>query len=199
MRVRRRKRGSPIRSGEPTVPQVLQQLARDHANMAALLDLLDSELEKVRQGEVADFELMRDIMVYMTRYPDHAHHPVEDLMFRRWIERDENAHALAGTLGREHRGLAEKGEALASVLARVVDGAMISREEIETRTRDYSEFLRYHMKIEDERAFPGSGRALRAEDWEDIANALAEHEDPVFGPVVRDEFRDLFASITRNS
>ena len=37
--------------------------------MEALLDLLDSELEKVRQGEVADFELMRDIMVYMTRYP----------------------------------------------------------------------------------------------------------------------------------
>ena len=76
---------------------------------------------------------------------------------------------------------------------------MISREEIETRTRDYSEFLRYHMKIEDERAFPGSGRALRAEDWEDIAAALAEHEDPVFGPVVRDEFRDLFASLTRGS
>ena len=167
--------------------------------MGALLGLLESELERVQEGEVTDFELMRDIMIYMTRYPDHAHHPIEDLMFRRWIEQDESARKLVSTLGSEHRGLAEKGEALASILAHVVDGAMVSREEIQTRTRDYSEFLRYHMKIEDEQAFPGVGRALRVEDWEGIASALAEHEDPVFGQVVHDEFRDLFSSITRDA
>lgn len=175
---------------------VLQQLARDHANMGLLLDLLDSELERVKQGDVADFELMRDIMVYMTRYPDHVHHPMEDLMFRRWIEYDEEARKLVRTLGNEHRGLAEKGGALAEILAHVVDGAMVSREEIESRAGDYSEFLRYHMRIEDEQAFPGAGRALRDEDWAGIASAFAEHEDPVFGPVVRDEFRALFDLIT---
>ena len=176
---------------------VLQQLARDHANMNALLDLLDSELERVQEGDVADFELMRDIMVYMTRYPDHTHHPIEDLMFRRWIEYDENARHLATMLGREHRGLAQKGEALAEILAHVVDGAMVSREEIATTTRDYCEFLRYHMKVEDERAFPGAGLVLRDEDWAGIVSAFAEHEDPVFGPAVHDEFRDLFERIAR--
>ena len=118
-------------------------------------------------------------------------------MFRRWIEYDENARDLASTLGREHRGLAQKGEALADILAHVVDGAMVSREDIESRARDYCEFLHYHMKVENERAFPGAGRALRDEDWARIASALAEHEDPVFGPVVQDEFRDLFERITR--
>ena len=176
---------------------VLQQLARDHANMSVLLDLLDSELERVKQGDVADFELTRDIMVYMTRYPDHAHHPIEDLIFRCWVERDEQARTLVNTLGREHRGLAEKGEALAEILAHVVDGAMVSREEIESRAGDYSEFLRCHMRVEEEQAFPGAGRALRDEDWTDIASTFAEHEDPVFGPVVHDEFRDLFDLITR--
>ena len=176
---------------------VLQQLARDHANMSSLLDLLDSELDRVQEGEVADFELMRDIMAYMTRYPDHAHHPIEDLMFMRWIEYDEHARSLVSMLGREHQGLAQKGEALAEILAHVVDGAMVSREEIETRTRDYSEFLRYHMKVEDERAFPGVGRVLRDEDWADIVSAFAEYEDPVFGPVVREEFADLFERVTR--
>ena len=178
---------------------VLQQLARDHDNMRRLLDLLDSELAQVQEGDVADFELMRDIMVYMTRYPDHTHHPIEDLMFRRWIEYDESARSLASTLGREHRGLAEKGEALADILAHVVDGAMVSREEIETRARDYGEFLRYHMNVEDERAFPGAGGALRDEDWAGIESAFAEHEDPVFGPIVHDEFRDLFERITRGA
>ena len=165
--------------------------------MGTLLDLLESELERVQEGEVADFELMRDIMVYTTRYPDHAHHPIEDLMFRRWLKHDEKARELVSTLGREHRGLAEKGGALAEILAHVVDGAMVSREGIETRARDYCEFLRYHMKVEEEQAFPGAQRALREEDWAGIASAFAEHEDPVFGPVVHDEFRDLFELITR--
>ena len=176
---------------------VLQQLARDHRNMRLLLDLLDSEILRVQEGDVADFELMRDIMVYMTRYPDHTHHPIEDLMFRRWIEHDENARGLTSMLGREHRGLAQKGEALAEILAHVVDGAMVSREEIETRARDYCEFLRHHMSVEDDQAFPGAGRALREGDWAGIVNAFSEHEDPVFGPIVHDEFRDLFERITR--
>ena len=167
--------------------------------MRLLLDLLDAEVERVSEGEVADLELMRDIMVYMTRYPDHAHHPVEDLMFRRWLEREEEARRLVSALGREHRGLSEKGEALAEVLAYAVGGAMVGREEIETRARDYSEFLRYHMKIEDEQAFPGADRALDREDWTDIVNALAEHTDPVFGPVVHEEFHDLFALLARSA
>ena len=179
--------------------QVLQQLVRDHGNIATLLDRLDSELEIVHEGEVADFELMRDIMVYMTRYPDYTHHPMEDLMFRRWLERDPHARGLVSTLGREHRGLAQKSGALAATLAQVVDGAMVPREEIESRARDYSGFLRHHMKIEEEHAFPGAERALHDEDWERIASAYAEHEDPVFGPVVHEEFRELFALITRGA
>ena len=177
--------------------RVLTKLARDHANLAILMDLLELEIRSVGAGEIADFDLMRDIMVYMTRYPDRVHHPMEDLMFARWLACDESARELVESLGREHRGIERKGEALAGILARVVDGAMVSREEIEHRARDYVDFLRHHLRIEDERAFPGAERALGDEDWSAIAEACAGQQDPVFGPVVHEEFRDLFLTVTR--
>ena len=176
---------------------VLTKLAGDHANFAMLMNLLESEIRSVRAGEVADFDLMRDIMVYMTRYPDRVHHPVEDLMFARWLARDEGARELVESLGREHQGIERKGEALAGTLARVVDGAMVSREEIESRARDYVDFLRHHMRREDERAFPGAGRALGEEDWSAIGEACAGQPDPVFGAVVHEEFRELFRAVAR--
>ena len=178
---------------------VLLKLARDHSNVATLLGLLESEITNVHTGEIADFDLMRDIMAYMTQYPDRVHHPMEDLMFARWLDRDESARELVESLEREHRGLVQKSEALAGVLAQVVEGAMVSREEIEARARDYVDFLRHHMKVEDERAFPGAERALREEDWTAIADEYAGHEDPIFGPVVHKEFRDLFLLVTRDA
>ena len=174
---------------------IMQQLVRDHDSAAILLNLLESQIEIVHAGDVANFELMRNIMVYMTQYTDQVHHPIEDLMFTRWLDRDDSAQELVDSLVREHRSLAKKGEALVAILAHVVDGAMVSREEIEDKTRDYVEFLRHHMRVENEQAFPSAERSLRAEDFANIVSTYAEHEDPIFGPVVREEFRTLYALI----
>ena len=41
-----------------------------------------------------DFPLMRDVMLYMTRYPDQFHHPKEDLLFTALAIR---GHPMQGT------------------------------------------------------------------------------------------------------
>ena len=66
---------------------VMHDLHQDHRTIHELLGLLARELDAVSDVIGGDFELMRDIMVYMTRYPDHTHHPKEDLMFERMRER----------------------------------------------------------------------------------------------------------------
>ena len=178
---------------------IMQKLVRDHDNAASLLSLLESQIEFVRKGEVANFELMRNITVYMTQYPDQVHHPIEDLIFARWLARDDSAQELVDSLVREHQDLAKKGAALVAILAHVVDGALVSREEIEDKARDYVEFLRHHMRVENEQAFPGAEQSLRPEDFTDIASTYAEHEDPIFGPVVREEYRALYALIAQDA
>jgi len=178
---------------------ILKQLKTDHGNISRLLSTLEEQMKVVHDEENADFELMHDIMVYMTHYPDHTHHPMEDLMFQRLVGHDSGAADIVTRLEREHVGLAEKGKRLLEMLRRVVDGALVERVELESTGNDYIVFLRSHMEIEDSDAFPRAERALSSKDWESVASGMQARTDPVFGPVIADEFRSLYDYIQRES
>lgn len=178
---------------------IMQQLKTDHGNIARLLSTLEEQMNVVRDERSADFDLMHDIMVYMTQYPDHTHHPMEDLVFEKLVAHDSSAGDIVARLEREHKGLAEKGGRFLEMLRHVVDGALVEREALEEAGRDYIAFLRSHMEIEDTDAFPRAERALSEGDWADVASGMEARTDPVFGPVIADEFRSLYDYIQRES
>lgn len=179
--------------------EIMKQLQKDHTNVSRLLGTLERQMDMIHDEKNADFDLMHDIMVYMRHYPDHTHHPMEDLMFKRLLVHDADAGEIVARLEREHRALAEKGGRFLEMLRHVVDGAMVERDVLEDTGRDYIAFLRSHMEIEDTDAFPRAERALTDTDWDAVAAALEARTDPVFGPVVAEEFRDLFEYIQRES
>lgn len=178
---------------------IMEQLKTDHRNIARLLNTLERQIDVVREERNADFDLMHDIMTYMTHYPDHTHHPMEDLVFERLVVYDEDAQGIVARLEREHVALGEKGQRFQEMLRHVVDGALVERDVLENAGRDYVAFLRSHMEIEDSDAFPRAENALSAEDWEQIAAGFEARIDPVFGPVVSEEFRALFDYIEQES
>jgi hemerythrin-like domain-containing protein len=53
----------------------------EHLNFAKLLDILEEQLQRFHTGDEPNYELMLDIMFYMTHYSDLLHHPREDLAF----------------------------------------------------------------------------------------------------------------------
>ena len=65
--------------------EIVGRLCREHRNIGALLDMLERMLDGLESASdpSGDIGLMRDIMTYMIRFPDHTHHPMEDLMFER--------------------------------------------------------------------------------------------------------------------
>ncbi len=181
------------------MPAIMEQLKADHGNISHLLATLDEQMVVIHDEGNADFELMHDIMMYMTHYPDHTHHPMEDLVFQKLTSRDRSADGVVTQLKREHTALAEKGQRFTEMLRHVVDGAMVERKDLENTGRDYISFLRSHMEVEDSDAFPRAEQALSDKDWEDIASNIEARTDPVFGPVVADEFRSLYEYIQRES
>jgi hemerythrin-like domain-containing protein len=181
------------------MPGIMEQLKTDHSNISRLLGTLEKQMNIVHDEENADFDLMHDIMVYMTHYPDHTHHPMEDLVFQKLVAHDSDAGDIVARLEREHVGLAEKGQRFLEMLRHVVDGALVERVVLEGAGRDYIAFLRSHMEIEDSEAFPRAERALSSKDWKDVASGMEARADPVFGPVIADEFRSLYDYIQRES
>ena len=96
---------------------------------------------------------------------------------------------------REHAGLARKGEALHLGLLRLEDRARSERPALVAMGRDYVEFLRYHVRLEERTVFVEAESLLGDADWTEIEQAFEERTDPVFGPRVDSEFRALYQHI----
>ena len=64
------------------MPDILQILADDHANMRALMQLLETEIDKMADGGSADVGTISAVAEYLLEYPDRFHHPVEDLLIQ---------------------------------------------------------------------------------------------------------------------
>lgn len=55
------------------------------------------------------------------------------------------------------------------------------------------------MEIEDSDAFPRAERALTDADWQEVESDMDARTDPVFGPVITNEFRSLYDYIQQES
>ena len=179
--------------------EIVGRLCREHRNIGAVLDMLERMLDGLESaGDVhADVGLMRDIMTYMIHFPDHTHHPMEDLMFERMRARGlaPQTEQTIEKLLREHASLARKGEAFHLALLRCEDGARSDRPALVAMGRDYVEFLRFHARLEERTVFVEAESLLGDADWTEIEQAFEDRTDPVFGPLVDSEFRALYQHI----
>ena len=66
---------------DKNVANVLTEFRQDHKNMGLMLNLLEQESNRLYDGDDPIFELLHDIMHYMTVYPDAVHHPKEDRIY----------------------------------------------------------------------------------------------------------------------
>ena len=169
----------------------------EHANFAALLDLLELQLDRFHRGEAPDYELMLDVMFYMTHYPDVLHHPKEDLAFARIAERDPVARPIVETLSAQHSTLKRDGNALVIALDDIVNGSITSREHVEAPGRAYVAAFRRHMSIEEKDILPLAAKLLERSDWTAIEAAIQQLDDPVFGKSGDERYAALRRQIGR--
>jgi hemerythrin-like domain-containing protein len=171
----------------------------EHVNFGKLLDLLEAQLGCFHDGRSPDYELMLDVMYYMTHYPDVLHHPKEDLVFARMKERDASVTAAVAKLLEQHASLKACGEELVRELDGIVDGAIMSRERIETTARAYLDEFRQHMRVEEDQILPLASKLLQRQDWSEIDAAIRHFEDPLFGSRTEERYAALARQIRRPS
>jgi hemerythrin-like domain-containing protein len=169
----------------------------EHVNFASLLDLLEVHLDRFHRGEAPDYELMLDVMFYMTHYPDVLHHPKEDLAFARIAERDSAARPIVEKLTEQHSVLKRDGNALVIALDDIVNGSVTSREHVEAPGRAYVAAFRRHMNIEEAEILPLAAKLLDRDDWTAIQTAIGQLDDPVFGRTGDKRYAALRRQIAR--
>jgi hemerythrin-like domain-containing protein len=161
--------------------QVIDQLGRDHRNMRLLLDIVEAEMEGYRAGQPPDFELLQMIARYILDYPELIHHPREDLVFERLLERDPAAGEAIGDLIADHRRLAQLTQRFAAAVANASRDVELPRAWLEALLREFLQANREHMQAEEKHFLPRAMARLTDADWDAIDQRISGIADPAFG------------------
>ncbi len=174
---------------------VIAELDRDHANIAKLLELLESEILAIEVGKTPAYSLLQDIMYYMVQYPDRFHHPKEDLIFTQRLKRYPEARADVNDLLEEHISIGLVGQEFDRILRTSDADSVDVREQLAAAGFAYIWALREHMLKEEKKLFPLAMEVLTKEDWQLIDEEVDAVEDPVFGAAIADEYQRLYRLI----
>ena len=175
---------------------VIAALNCDHANIAKILELLESEILAIEVGKTPDYSLLLDIMCYMTQHPDRFHHPKEDLIFAKVLEREPGTRAEIETLLEEHISISKAGQNFDSLLRTSKIDSVKAREGLRTGGSAYIRTVREHMAKEERTIFTLAADIFTEEDWQAIEEAVDAIEDHLFGAVIAKGYERLYRLIT---
>jgi len=179
-----------------TAHNILQGLHEDHINMSKIAVLIAAELAVLEDGTHADYELLENIMSYVTAYPDTHHHPTEDIVFARLRHVAPETGRDIDVLLAEHEELIAYGREFLETIRAIEEEAVVTRADFLAKGRGYLDLLTLHMNKEEAGLFRLAAVRLDASDWEEISARVEAIEDPLFGPAVNADYRRLWQRIT---
>jgi len=175
--------------------QLLDELREDHRNMSLVLNILDRIAGTAKAGEDPDFELVDEIMRYMTVYPDAVHHPKEDVVYTELKKSRPDLAVDLEDVPADHRAIAELGSKLRDDVEAIIAGAAVRRENFVQDTSDYVQHLRDHIQWEEEDLFKRIDEMIGDEGQSIDVEKYQHIKDPVFELEIESVFGRLTASL----
>lgn len=177
------------------------KLRKEHVNFKKLLSLFDKQLDLLRKGKSPDYQLMTDILYYMTQYTDHVHHPIEEVIFALLATRDSSVVENVTELTKQHQTIGDSGELLYSKLENIINdgGDLKKSQEIEMLGKLYCSTLRNHMDKEEQSLFILAEQLLNNDDWRRIKSDTETKPDPIFGEAIEARFHLVCDQLVRSA
>jgi hemerythrin-like domain-containing protein len=177
----------------------MKALRAEHRHIATVMQLFADQLKAIESGELVDTHVVYEIMDYMVSWPDRYHHPREDLIYGRVTELDATAADEVDSLQRDHDSTATRGREVLQDIEHWREGE-ISGAAVVKSGRAYIDHMYEHMNIEEKVVFPHIESVLTIQDWRELAedDQIQAVADPVFGPRVQREFRNMTRKMRRS-
>lgn len=165
--------------------EIIEILRQEHQTIEKLLRVMEQELTVFDQGGSPDYEVLGSIIEFFKQYPASCHHPKEDIIYRKFRERDPDWAASIADLEAEHQQGAARLGRVAQAIEDVLNDREILREDVNRIIRDFIDSERKHIALEDEVVFPAVVGTLKSADWADIALILADRYGPLRRRILR--------------
>jgi hemerythrin-like domain-containing protein len=190
---------APVKGKKMAEQPLMKALRAEHRHIAGVMELFGDQLKAIDGGQLVDTHVVYEIMDYMISWPDRYHHPREDLIYGRVAELDSSSADEVDTLQRDHDSSAKRGREVLAEVERWREGE-VSGAAVVKAGRAYIDHMSEHMNLEEKLVFPHIESVLTTEDWRELAedDQLRPVSDPVFGPRVQREYRNLTRKLRRN-
>jgi hemerythrin-like domain-containing protein len=161
--------------------------------LTLLLETLEEQLNATELTAAADFFLIQDIVHYMHEYTDAVHHPTEDLMFDKLVQRNPDRAKDVAHLRKDHNAMHKE----TARIQKLLDTAARQKtpkaaDAVRATTNKYIGRLRQHIEFEENELFPAAIQCLANRDWHAMDMSLEAKQDPLFGPTVQRDYRVLY-------
>ena len=163
--------------------------------MAEVLNVLEKTANAALAGDDPDFELIDEVMHYMTVYPDAVHHPKEDVVYAELRTKRPDLATGLDDVPEDHWQIAALGTRLHEDVQAIVAGAAVRREKLVADLQQYVTRLRNHINWEEQDLFPRVDKMLAEDSHEFDVSDFMHIKDPVFELEVEGAFRRLMASL----
>jgi len=176
--------------------EVLRRLNEDHSRMVKVMDALEEAL-RVDEHDDLNWVRIADIISYLQEYPDAVHHPLEDQLFDRVLDKG----LTPAERELVHFNLAQHAEIIGATqrlerdVSSILSDIVVPFDQLREQLKHYLELQRLHMRNENNHLFPLAERLLADEDWAELAAEAAAHADPMFDLRVG-KFTGLYDYIT---
>lgn len=173
---------------------MLASLHQDHLNISRLLTVLDRVITDIDDERPVRYQLVRDVLNYMTNVSDVYHHPKEDIIYEYYVVyRTDDVCPVTKELTQQHTLIVEQGNSLLELINMVLMDAVIPLDKVKSELKQYIELQRSHLDYEEAIVFPILRKAMTEDDWRNLEQNWSQKtvEDPLFGPEISETYKDL--------
>lgn len=177
--------------------EAISLIKAEHRSLSAVIDAMAHVVRNAgKSGKDPNYKLLHAMLYYIREFPEHRHHPSEDVsLFALLMQRSNAADELIRELEAEH----DQGESMLVMLTVALSAWEAGRPDGATRfsaeLKRFSEFYWRHMDVEENQVLPIAQKELTEEDWRQVRDTFAAHADPLLGKRLGDEFDALFSDI----
>lgn len=174
---------------------ILQKLNSDHKNIAKILYCFRAQIKEYEDPEVEpSLTQIMNILDYISTVPERWHHPVEDIVFKRLLEKHPPHPEQIRSVLREHEDLERLTQELKSAFEQVSLDIAVPVSHLYKTAHIYLSRQMLHLDAEESVLFPMAEEYLEENDWADIeqeADAILESYDDA----ARQAYKDLCEDI----
>ncbi len=148
--------------------RALDDLRAEHRFMGKLLDMLQEQVRLIAEDRRPGGELLLEIVQYFTSFPDLFHHPKEDLILRRLVERYPAMAETIQTLEAEHEEGGRELKRFARAVVKLVLHPEADQDRFLSAALAFMESERRHVAWEEKSFFEVAEKVLSSREWEEI-------------------------------